>query len=195
MKNDRVETSEGIKAVCWSDVPVDLTSWWADHAGARIAIWPAPVDGDACFEAAGFTEFADTDERWDRDLRGITERLVGAMSELGSPRIRSADEPVWHPRNLAERMAALFRGLEHRPTLLDTIACSITNDNFAPCVVDFGEQPVATLCTSDGHSIWWVWLSASAAAQVPELLTRIAAGLPVVEQHVKVAVLVPRPRH
>lgn len=39
------------------------------------AVWPSPVDADACFQKAGFTDFADTDDEWD------TVRLVWELDE------------------------------------------------------------------------------------------------------------------
>jgi hypothetical protein len=74
-KGTEPRTNE-ITSVCWAEVPPSLTSTWAIGAGMRLAVWPAPVDHDACLSDAGFTEFADSGARWDDELEEMTATLV-----------------------------------------------------------------------------------------------------------------------
>ena len=45
-----------------------------------LAIWPSPVDADACFSEAGFHDFADTDDSWDSAWRSILRAIFEDFS-------------------------------------------------------------------------------------------------------------------
>lgn len=54
-----------IECIHWGSVGVRRCG---DVAGSLLALWPEPVDFDACFEKAGFERFADSDDTWDHLL-------------------------------------------------------------------------------------------------------------------------------
>ena len=137
---------------------------WADASGQLWAIWPSPVDHDACFAAAGFNEMADTDAAWDDDFSELLERLLTALKTFGEPRLVEGEYPCQGRRVSTSLREALF--------------AAATNDHFPPCIVSFGEPAQASVRTSDGHPILWLWTSE--ALGIDRLLTA-AAGLPVRE--------------
>src|SRR5690606_12844321 len=85
----------------WSALPSDDAGDLAPPGCQSLAIWPAPVNHDACFEAAGFTLFGDNDEAWDRAAEGMLGRVIEHLSLFGAPRLVSAplrDDPPWYLR-------------------------------------------------------------------------------------------------
>ena len=117
------------------------------------AIWPGPVDHDACFAEAGFTSFRDSDEAWDEEFEAITAALVEALSAYGPPELqgeRDGQEPV--------------------AALLEAAAC----DNAPRAVVRFGEY--LELSTGDGHSLFWLEIGQGALLSFEELVRRVAGG-------------------
>jgi hypothetical protein len=65
-----------IKGLCWDEVE------------GAVALWPTPVDGDACFEAAGFVEFADSNEFWDEEFEELLNRVIAFCARLSGPTIK-----------------------------------------------------------------------------------------------------------
>lgn len=144
---------------------------WGMAKPNLAAVWPAPIDHDACFGAAGFSAFADTGDSWDADFRLMAARLVSRLSTLGIPNIA---DPI-------EARKAGFLGLVRRAPVLplvEQLILSTRDDQFPPLVVRFGEPAAAELRTSDGHPIFWLTLS---SARLPEILVDVAEGRPVIE--------------
>ena len=135
---------------------------WADASGRLWAVWPSPVDHDACFDAAGFSEMADTDAAWHDGFSELLERLLTTFEAFGEPRLTEGEYPRQGRR--------VFRSLR------DALLAAATDDNFPPCVVSFGEPARASVRTSDGHPIVWLWTDATPSIDV--LLPPVAAGLP-----------------
>jgi hypothetical protein len=108
---------------------------WAS-SGRLFAVWPSPVDHDACLAAAGFGDFADSDEAWDADLVRLVETVIAGLSGWGEPVMTSGDSP--------DR------------SIISGLLAAAGDDNFPPCVVTFGAR--AFVRTSDGHPIVWVSL-------------------------------------
>ncbi|HEX4381526.1 MAG TPA: hypothetical protein VH083_01200 [Myxococcales bacterium] len=147
---------------------------WGAASPHLIALWPAPVHHEACFASAGFTDFGETD---DAELDALTGRLLLALEKLG---------PAWTPRPL-ERRRSLLRAPTVMP-LLQQLLASIHWDNLPPLTVHFGDPPLATVNTADGHALFWLTLP---VGYLPGLLTEVAAGLPVSELELKWTQLMP----
>jgi hypothetical protein len=122
----RTEGIMNIEALCW------------DEVGGAVAVWPSPVDHDVCFQAAGFTEFADTDEEWHEEFEGIVNRVIAWCTAAGQPRITR------------------FVGIKGvpNPSVRDALLASARDDQFIVSVVSFGET--LTVVTADGHPIIWL---------------------------------------
>lgn len=113
-----------------------------------LAVWPAPVNHDACFEAAGFTLFGDNDAAWDRAAENMLERVIDDLSLMGAPRLVSIpirDDPPWYVRP--------FRTSRELPLLEQ----AMLDDSLPGFHALFGGKGAA-LRTGDGHFLLWVTL-------------------------------------
>lgn len=64
-----------------------------------LAIWPAPVNPDVCFESVGFTDFQDHDVEWESRASKFLRGLIAAMGKYGEARLLS--KPLTQKRQLA----------------------------------------------------------------------------------------------
>lgn len=149
-----------IETIHWDELPATLAARWIAGTGRLFALWPAPLDHDACLRDAGFSEFADTDDRWHRELTEMVGSLLASLGSRGAAQKRSGEYPVQANR------------------LDEAVLAAALDDNFEPCVLEFGSPPVSALRTSDGHAIFWIWL-AGAAPGFDQLLRAAARGRPV----------------
>jgi hypothetical protein len=152
--------------VHWSPVP------GAEEGKALFALWPSPVDHDACFREAGFTDLGDTDEYWDANADGLLTCLLEALSRYGSSHLMS--KPVekyqsWYTRLFSKGEVFDLRG---------QILLPIQRDELPDCVVGFGESDVS-LRTGGGHHLFWITMPNSEAASFPKLVQQVAASHPV----------------
>jgi len=140
--------------------------------GWRLAaLWPSPVNADACFEAAGFTDFDDADAPWDTLAEAWLQRLIQALSALGTPALRSA--PLQARRAWWQRW--------HRPTeplpLPQQLLMPMHWDSLPACELHFGDSGVV-LRTGQGHWLCWLHWPEDRAAELPALLLQLADGHP-----------------
>lgn len=173
----------GIRRVHWGTVG---SRRWNEEPGCLFALWPEPVDHDTCFRAAGFEFFGDLDETWDADFEGVLRGLVVALASNGNVAV-TGDPPVWH-RSLLDRF---LRRPVPELSLPEHLALVATDDQFAPCRVDFGSPTSAAVFVSDGHPIVWIWLSDAVASTWQNLLKAIVSGRNVVETTLNWALLLP----
>ena len=146
-----------ITRVNWAEV-VDARPAWATPGWKLWAVWPSPIDHDGCFAAAGFRDFADSDDDWWSDFRDLVERLLDSL-ESDRLALVSGQYPVEHGRV--------------RPSLVDALVAAATDDNFEPCVVGAGAPPDRALRTSDGHPIVWI---NQLSGDITALLSKAARG-------------------
>ncbi len=133
------------------------------HSGSLFVAWPSPVDHDACLAEAGFTDFADTDDVWDREFVAGLERCIGSFSGCGAPEVTGCDPPSSRVPKAGPWLAPAER-----------LALAAREDHFGPCSVSFGDT--AIMLTSDGHPLVWVWLVESAAGPWREHLDALRGG-------------------
>ena len=120
------------------------------------AIWPSTVDSDACFEAAGFTEFEDSDSEWDANWRTFVERVMETLSQYGDPVVQNAESAIVKT-SLWDRMrAGRVRDLEIELTPVEQIVLSATGQHFEQVVVNFSIESDLTLICGDDHPIIWL---------------------------------------
>jgi len=139
------------------EIPMPDQAIWG-RMGRVWALWPSPVDHDQCFREAGFDEFADTDADWDRDLAELVSRTVEVLQRLAPGRVSGGE---------------YLLGESNTEALHEAILAGTKEDSLQPPVVSFGEPPLASVRTSDGHAILWIWL---AAGDLEQHLALIAKG-------------------
>ena len=135
----------------WSLVPPDDAAELAPPGYRLLAIWPAPVNPDACFEAAGFTVFGDNDEEWDQAAEGLLRQVIAHLSRFGALKLVSTplrDDPPWYLR--------LFRTGRELP-LLEQALHPMQGDWLPSFHAQFGTDHTA-LRTGDGHFLLWITL-------------------------------------
>ena len=123
-----------IKKVHWDVVEKD------DVKSVVLMIWPAPLEHDACFQRAGFTDFADTDAEWEKDFRDLVERLVSKLCEYGDVTVVNEIEsysgfldivPVEEDEESEKTcfLRGMFREQRPRYSLIDQIIISTEHIN------------------------------------------------------------------
>jgi hypothetical protein len=126
---------------------------------------------------AGFSDFADTDERWLADLIGMIAALVRFMKRAGDARLVKGD----YPREAGLR-ADLARWRGHPSaiaTLENALLAAALDDAFERCVIHFGEPTRAAVGTGGGHPLLWTWVIGEGLDR-DELLGSVAGALPLV---------------
>lgn len=142
----------GVERLCWGMVEGDLDF-------VTTAIWPAPVDHDQCFEAAGFKDFADSDETWEDELNAMIEALVLEFSAWGSPNARGGEFKGEKSISVAEACLAIEK--------------SVALDELASLFIEFGPIQVRS---GHGHPIFWVKAPNSEEFNHDLLLRKLAGG-------------------
>jgi hypothetical protein len=163
-----------IERIHWANVGMPIE--------APVAVWPSPVDHDRCFETAGFTAFADSDDAWGSDFSALIRDVVHSLSSYGEPRLVTGHIPV---------RRRSWRRRRETASLLEAITCAATDDSLSRCVVEFGDPACARLIASDGHPILWVALPPGLDPEA--WVAKLARGRPVQETSLKWSALSPRP--
>ena len=159
--------------VHWSPVSSDPA-----NGSQLFALWPAPVNPDVCFSKAGFTDFADADELWERNADELLTRLLSELEKFGAPILVSeplSKSPSWYRRPFA------------KPEKLDLrkqIGLPILWDQLPDCLIKFGESGVS-LRTGNGHHLFWIEMPENEAASFQQIVARVAGRHPVVLSHLK----------
>ena len=163
--------------VHWGRVADAQQPPWALRFGpelALFALWPAPVNADACFAEAGFTDFDDASAPWEHEATSLWQRLLQAMQAHGAPRLLSsalAPQQPWHQRLLGRTAAPPH-------PLLEQLELPMQWDSLPACEVVFGEH-AAGLRSGHGHVLCWVLWPAALAANFEAVVHQIACGHPV----------------
>lgn len=144
-----------------------------------LALWPAPVNPDACFEEAGFRDFGDNDVVWDENAGFLLRRLLAKLSRWGEARLLSrplmtAVPWYWRPFRQPTPLA-----------LVEQVELPIQWDSLPRCHVAFGDGGVA-LHAGDGHCLFWVTLP---EGEPEGFIREVAEGWPVVRTGLKWEVL------
>jgi hypothetical protein len=177
-----------IQHICWATIPPtydrDLVPTFAEQGSHLFAFWPSPIEPDACFEQAGFSEFysdLDTDD-WDVEWSAIIESLLGHVERFGPLRLRNqADVFEYLPQSFFER-CLFWRPLSARslsPSVLERLHLSTEDDRYPPAVVTVGEPPDCQIHTSRGHPILWVDAVSALSLEPSTIAQAIAAGRPI----------------
>lgn len=171
--------------VHWSLVPAGEATSLVSPGYRLLAIWPAPVNHDACFAAAGFTLFGDNDENWDRAAERLLWRIIETLSRVGTVKLMSEPlkrNPPWHLR--------LLQAGRELP-LLQQALLPMEWDSLPPFHARFGDGGVA-LRTGGGHFLLWISLP-DIETEISEFIKRIAGPETVVETRLRWGALLPGP--
>jgi hypothetical protein len=158
---------KAIRAIHWGQIFETPGSAWRHAGGSLYAFWPAPLGADACFEAAGFSDFEGGDaDALDPEWQSVVERAIGSLElEYGSARQQRPDTAAVIPTpGLLHRILRL--GGAERPrscSITDRVVMSTYDDQIPEAIVDFGPDGVVRLRASDGHRILWVSIAPNIA--------------------------------
>jgi hypothetical protein len=164
MGADNVRIMPAIRCLHWGRVGDEPD---CGTTGTLFALWPEPVGHDACFQAAGFRAFEDSDAQWDAEFDRVAERLVAELTA-------AAGAPV----DAAPAMARAGRWpvvSERRLDPVEHLAAAAKDDQWPPCRLEFGSPVAAVITTRDGHPMFWIWLALDLAALWRESLRRVAS--------------------
>lgn len=162
-----------IKAIYWDTLTTYDSGDDQRSKHCLYAIWPSPIDADDCFIKAGFTEFTDTDDKWDADWRAIISEVISYLSLNGKAVIRQPIVPV-------EKNRLIDRILNNKPkfndvilSLVEQIELTTLEDNFPLAIVDFGNQYSLSLVTGNGHPILWILVDPKTKLHPKEIVNQI----------------------
>ena len=160
----------------WSRVPPSESRIPVARGQYLLAMWPAPVNYDECFKAAGFSNFADNDDEWDARAEDFLTRVLTELLVYGSGVLQSAP--------LTKGLPWYRRPFQVAPThtLINQILLPMHWDSLPACHVSFGGN-MAALRTGDGHFLLWLTLPAQGQFQLKSFLSKVAGPWPVLETH------------
>lgn len=179
-RTSRYASSAGVRLVHWDELDAFMApDLGVSGDGRFLVLWPSPVDHDTCFERAGFSGFADTNERWHADFSG----LVGALCRFMAPAGRGRLAKGAYPRELGiSSTVRRLLGLATTPTNAeDALVAAALDDRFDPCVVHFGTPAQAAIRASGGHPLLWTWTSRD-TFETQDLLATLAGSFPLVNR-------------
>jgi hypothetical protein len=187
---------QGIRQFHWGSVSSPLPDPRLGRFPQVLAIWPAPLDADACFTDAGFHDFADSDEAWDQDWRGFVARVLGQLEQFGDLHVK-AEAQIYDvdarsfTRKLLDRLFSRPAPAQKDPLTIVEQIVAVTNDSrLGEVFVDFGTPAKACLLASRGHRILWLgWILPSSAAEA--FIEGLAEGMPVIQTTLNWQVLLP----
>lgn len=169
--------------ICWDTVSTDHQAGIPPTLHRLHAIWPSPVDSDACFNAAGFTEFADSDDVWDSEWQAFIGDVIMYLSIVGRPLLRKPAE-IGGGNSLWNR---IFAGFPQRKnanlTLSDQVVLSSRDDHFGCTIIDFGAERFVTMAAGGGHPILWVFDDGLGKWSISELEREISGGHRFAQRH------------
>ena len=168
----------------WGVIPPDEAAGLVSTGIRLLAIWPAPVNPDICFETAGFTLFGDNDEDWDRAAEEFLRRVIERLCRFDAVKLLSRplrESPPWHLRPFrAERELALDQQALH----------PMQNDSLPAFHALFGDNGVS-LRTGEGHFLLWIGLPDDTPG-ISEFVRDAAGPWPMLETQLRWQVLLPR---
>lgn len=168
-------------AIHWSPIPAEDAAALAPD-GRLLAIWPAPVNHDACFAAAGFTLFGDNDAAWDEAADHLLQRVIDALAQFGAATPLS--KPLTATVPWYRRLFAAPRALP----LVEQARLPMQWDFLPPFHARFGDS--AALRTGDGHVLLWVQLPPT-GPDAAAFVRSVSAPWPLLETTLRWQALLP----
>lgn len=149
-----------------------------------LGIWPSPVNPDACFAAAGWTEFGDQDAAWETDAAAFQTRLLTTLeTQFGTPQLLSP--PLRASRKWWSRQPAPLL------PLAEQVGLPMDWDHLPDCLLAFGTSGIS-LRTGNGHHLYWLTLPQT--VEPAAWLSVVAGDLPLRRGEMRWAALL-QPQH
>ncbi|MBE3123248.1 MAG: hypothetical protein IMZ65_00410 [Planctomycetes bacterium] len=174
--------TRAIQAVCW-DVfrPLEGADDWAPGRDV-LAVWPSPVNADACFSAAGFEEFTDPDDQYDREWQEMIAHSLDYLGRFGCPKVRRAAE-VYENLPLLQRWLNRLRFLPGTRRvdlpIVEQMDLVTTDDRFGNVAVEFGQESRVLLKAGHGHPILFVQFAVPCGTAIEDFVRQVAEERPV----------------
>lgn len=168
----------------WSVVDANVARALAPSGHQLLAVWPAPVNHDACFAEAGFTEFGDNEPDWHGAAEGVLFRVIQELEAYGEASLVSTPlftSVPWYYRRFKTPIQL---------SLLQQAVQPMHWDSLPQFHARFGSGSVA-LRTGNGHFLFWLTLPAASQAEVEALVSRAALSWPVANTTLDFAGLLP----
>jgi hypothetical protein len=154
------------------------------------ALWPAPVNPDECFAAAGFTDFADADNHWDAQADALLQRVLDTLvTHFGPAALHHAplmQARPWHRRLFTPAVAL---------PLVEQLALPLHDDRLPAADIRFGGSSGARIRGSAGHLLMWIDWPSQAPLSFEAFVRGLAPGVPVMQTELKWTALWPHPAH
>ena len=151
------------------------------------ALWPSPVNPDACFKDAGFIDFGDADPAWDEQADALVRRVLDALiGHFGPAQLHHA--PIIQP-------LPWYRALIRRPKplpLWEQLSCPMHDDRHTAADIRFGASG-ARIRGSNGHLLMWIDWPSPAPLSFDAFVHSLAADAPVVQTELDWSLMWPRP--
>ncbi len=173
---------KAIRAIHWGQIFETLAAAWRHAGGSLYAFWPSPLGADACFEAAGFSDFeGGDDDALDPEWQRLVERAIGFLElEYGSACQRPDAAAVMPTPGLLQRILKLGGAEKPRScSITDRVVMSTYDDQIPEAIVDFGPGGVVRVRASDGHRILWVSIAPDVAFDPGQFARLLADDRPV----------------
>ena len=167
----------------WGAIPTDEAAGLVPAGIRLLAMWPAPVNPDICFETAGFTLFGDNDEDWDRAAEELLQCIIERLRRFGAVKLLSrplCESPPWYLRP--------FR-VERELTLHQQALFPMQHDSLPTFHAMFGDNGVS-LRTGQGHFLLWIGLPDD-TPDTSEFVRDVAGPWPMLETQLQWHVLLP----
>ncbi|MBI5779331.1 MAG: hypothetical protein HZA49_07735 [Planctomycetes bacterium] len=156
------EEDFAIHTLHWAEIEPRYYAEYTGKDNSLYAIWPAPVDADACFNKAGFNDFSDLDTS--NEFEGILSNLVQSFTKLGTPRVINKYYP------------SLYHRFFKRIDIMGQLLGPVYDDRIPACIVEFGNPKVAAIKTEAGHPILLVTVKKDRNELFQSILIKIANG-------------------
>lgn len=166
-----------ITKIQWSNVDISPERFGFPPGYFVFAIWPSPVEPDACFLNAGFSSFANTDEKWDAEFKVIIQQLLEALVSCGELVIRQ-DIECNYVYSFREKILLSLKLMNPVVdlNLSERILLAATDSQFGDLVIDFGSSALAAIRVGSGHPIFWLGIHQNEKELFLKCLSSIEEG-------------------
>ena len=187
----------GIRQLHWNVLPAEVAPRALPGYEVVMAVWPAPMNADACFLAAGFDDFDDPDDIWDQQWREVIGRVLGFLERLGPARLSKGIEvyEIVHSGLIRRLIGYLFPDTLPRKrvqlSVLEQVFVATQDDHFGEVLIDFGQPAKASFTPGPGEPILWIGFQGQCGLTPEMLMAGLAENYPITRTLLKWEMLIP----